>query len=434
MQLGLDVGATTVRLAVVDGGELIRTAEITAGRDLRETLAAVRAELSGAHRLQEVRLAVVPTLAELDLSGVGHVRIAPATMPALRPFAAWPSELRAGLANRLVEVSGGSDYVGSNIVRASASDLTAARAHLERAGATHLVVSAAGAPSAPLLEREAAAVLAPDADFPVTLAHTVGGTGLREREHAAVLNAGLVGWAERVVSDTRAVFPDARLGFAHGLGGYGSAEELIRHPLGALHGRIAAAALGAMALTRSADFLLGVGESGGVRLVGVTGGVLDRADVEALWGTTHNSLALDLDEIRCSSRAELAVSPEIARMLARRPGYPVVVAGQIGEAASAQGESTRADGGIVSMPFALAYGSVLGRVTVALERVVPRPPGAPAAAASQAEGLVEEATTRAILAGADPARIQAAVIDVRALAYVAEAVDTVRVRVSREPQ
>ena len=428
MQLGLDIGATAVRLAVIDRGEPIHTAEIAAVGTLSEQLATVRAQLPRAHRerLNGLRLAVSPTLADLDLSGVGHLRIAPPTMPALRPFAAWPPELLAALGHRSVEVSGGSDYVGSNIVGAAQEQLKAARAHLVRAGATRLVVSAAGAPSAPALEREAARVLAPTPDLPVTLAHTIGGTGLREREHAAVLNAGLVSWAERVVSETRAVFPDVRFGFAHGLGGYGSADELVRHPLGALHGRIAAAALGVMSLTGSADFLLGVAEPGRVRLVGVTGGSLDRADVEALWGITHNSLALDLVELAAASPAELAAAPELARMLSRRPDYPVVVAGPCAA------DTRVSDGDIVSTPFAPAVGAALGRVTVALERVVTRGTAVPAA--EHAEALVEEATTRAILAGADPARIDVEVIDSRPISYVAEPVDTVRVRVSGDPQ
>lgn len=111
MQLGLDIGATAVRLAVIDRGEPIHTAEIAAVGTLSEQLATVRAQLPRAHRerLNGLRLAVSPTLADLDLSGVGHLRIAPPTMPALRPFAAWPPELRAALGHRSVEVSGGSD-------------------------------------------------------------------------------------------------------------------------------------------------------------------------------------------------------------------------------------------------------------------------------------------------------------------------------------
>lgn len=436
MRLGLESSAAGVRLAVVDGGEVAYTAEVPPQRDLRAGLAAARASLPRAigAAVTEVRIAAVPGAEDLELGALGHVRIAAPTMPALAPFASWPASLVAELGGRVATVTGGSDFVGNSAAAAPEVQLRGAKERLLAAGATRLTVAAAGATSAPWIERQAASVLAAGEvalATAVTPAHTIGGTGLREREHAAVLNAGLRGWAERVVSDARTVFPDLPIGFAHGLGGFGSPEELVRFPLGSVHGRVRAAALGVMRLRGVNDAVLAVLDPTRSVLVGLTSGVLDRADVERLWGITHNSLALDLVELGTSESGDqslatlapgdLAATPELARVLARRPGYPVVAVGAVAAVHGAE-------------PFAIALGAALGTVTVALERVVPRPPGGEPAASHGATGLIEEAKTRAILAGADPLRLGEATVDRRPLAYVADRVDTVRVRVNGAPE
>ncbi|MFF8818563.1 hypothetical protein ACF07D_11270 [Leucobacter sp. NPDC015123] len=428
MQLGIDLTASTVRLAVADGEQLRFTAEVQPQVGLVETLAAARAclppELDSA--VTAVRIAIVPGKRDLQLTDVGVLRIAPRSMAALRPFAAWPGTAGASLRARSAEVPGGSDFVGNHKLPADPTQLCEAASGVVAAGASRLVVSAAGAPSAPWLERTAAGVLRTELGLHVEVAHELGGTGVREREHAAALNLGLTSWAEAVVADARRAFPDSDLGFAHGMGGFGSAAEFVRQPLGVFHGVVRAAVLGVSRVTGHTDFILVSARDDSTTLVGVTGGEPDRADVEQLWGVTHNHLALDSVELPLGAGADPATSPLGRRMLARRPGYPVVA---IGDAAASGAEPAGLSG---VLQWAIAFGATQGRVTVLIERVLRRGLGTHAAA-EQTLALVEEAVTRATLAGAAPSPEPRSSADVRPLAYVSDPVDTVRVRVSGAP-
>lgn len=425
MQLGIDLTASTVRLAVTDGNEVRHTATLPHAATRLATLVAARVSLPAplATKITGVRIAAAPEESDLRLAGIGLIRVAPPTMPALRPFASWPGAAGEALRARSALVDGGSDFVGNEARRADGAELRVVAERLTAAGADRLIVSAAGAPSAPWLEREAASEIAIAGTAPsgawVTVAHASGGTGIREREHAAALNLGLADWGEDLARAATAAFPNWEVGFAHGLGGFGSGAELMRQPLGALHGVVRAAARGVRLVTGDDDFILALAHRGAMRLIGVTAGDVDRADVERRWGIAHNHLALDFVECDSSTPSDVHRAPEAQRMLSRRPGYPVIVVNSSGNGSSA-------------LEFATALGVTHGEITVSLERIARRPQGSKAGD-DKAEALVEEAITRAILAGAAPELGLTRTTDVRPLAYVADPIDTVRVSVTGAP-
>ncbi len=425
MKLGLDVTEHRIRAVAVSDGSTDWRCERPARGDLAVDLADVVSSLPTAVReeLDEVRLAIAPREADLELERVGLIRVAPGTMPALGPLASWPDELRSGLAGRVAQLSGGTNFFGTASASPRREELFAEYDRLSRCGAERTVIAAAGALAAPDIERSVERMLR-DVDGETILAHTMGGIGMRERESSAVVNAGLIPWAKRTALAAAAAFPGMSVAFAHGLGGYGSPAEFCRLPLGSVEARLRAAALGAERTRGSADLLLAVLEGGSVQLFGVTDGVPDRADVGTVWGVPHNHIAIDAVTVHPEAGAasvESRYHDALAALRRRRPGHEAVMVGDV--------ESEKIDD-----RFAIALGAALGRVRVEVERVVSG--GATGGAAGDDEAVValgEEGRTRAVLAGADPRMSHVVSVEARSVAYVTDPVRTVRVTVTGDP-
>jgi N-methylhydantoinase A/oxoprolinase/acetone carboxylase beta subunit len=199
LRIGVDVGGTNTDAVVVRGdGSLLARAKVPTTDDPSEGIEAalgdVVSTLTADDRGHVLLIALGTTHAlnaVLQRRGLRRVLVlrlgAPGTL-AVPPLTAWPKDLVLAAVAGSAVVGGGVEVDG----RHEPLDRGAiARAVHDAASAEAVAIVGTFSPLDPSQEVEAAAVVSALTDVPVSLGHEVGGVGLREREHATVLNAAL---------------------------------------------------------------------------------------------------------------------------------------------------------------------------------------------------------------------------------------------------
>lgn len=206
-RIGVDVGGTNTDAVLVatDGGVLAR-AKVPTTEDPSDGIAdALAAVLPADGGVGLIALGTTHGLnAILQRRGLRRVLVlrlgAPGTL-AVPPLAGWPLELVAAVAAGIAVVRGGVEVDG----RSTPLDADEIRRAVERApGAEAVAITGTFSPLDPSQEREAAALVATLTDAACSLGHEVGGLGLREREHATVLNAAIGGALDDVIAGLEA--------------------------------------------------------------------------------------------------------------------------------------------------------------------------------------------------------------------------------------
>jgi hypothetical protein len=418
MRIGVDVTAARMRAAVVDADSVVWTGRVDRPRSLtsgcRELLGLLDERMRAA--LEGATIAVAPSAADLALEGVGLLRISPAAADALGPLKGWPTALAARVAERTRVLHGGSNFLGTESVTPGDSDVRLAVEELRAAGADRVVVAAAGALADPSVERRVARVIREAApEVPVTLAHLLGGMGLRERENSAVLEAALMPWAQGLAARLSESFGAIPVSVARGVGGRVLLDYFASHPFGAIDGRRRAAVEGAISLSGSDDLVVVFADEEEIVTVGVSGGRLGRPDVSHAWGVPHNHQPIEARTRSRSAGAAFSPDADAVDLLQHRPGHEVVVVGDARD-------RPVLDGGA----FAVAIGAALAVVVVETERIVT---AASDRLSSAIDAIVEETRSRAITAGADPALPGPVSIEAVPVSYVPDGTRSVRVRI-----
>lgn len=219
LRIGIDVGGTNTDAVVVDGnGDVVAAGKSATTPDPFDGIRDVMDTVLRGVDLQQVGQAMLGTthpanaiIQRSDLSRVGVLRLAAPSSLAIRPGAAWPRDLHETVIGPIAIVGGGFEFDGQEI---ASLDENAIRRFAGSLGddVVAVAVSSAFAPANHDHEVRAAAILAQELgpDFPVTMSHEVGSIGLLERENATILNASLLGVAQRVVQ-----------GFQHALAQHG---------------------------------------------------------------------------------------------------------------------------------------------------------------------------------------------------------------------
>jgi N-methylhydantoinase A/oxoprolinase/acetone carboxylase beta subunit len=220
LRVGVDVGGTNTDAALIDdAGNVLLTTKIPTTDDPSEAIAAALAAVTSdrgdrGDRDDRVALVALGTThclnAILQRRGLRRVLVirvgAPGTL-AVPPLVGWPTDLVGAVAAGVAVVRGGVEVDG----RCVPLDHHEIRRAVEGAGsADAIAITGTFSPLDPAQELEAAEVVASATDAPCSLGHEVGGLGLREREHATVLNAALGGVVDGVVASLEA--EAARLG------------------------------------------------------------------------------------------------------------------------------------------------------------------------------------------------------------------------------
>jgi N-methylhydantoinase A/oxoprolinase/acetone carboxylase beta subunit len=202
-RIGVDVGGTNTDAVLVEvDGTVLARAKVPTTDDPSDGIAAALAAVTpGDGGVRSVALGTTHGLnAILQRRGLRRVFVlrlgAPGTL-AVPPLAGWSADLVAAISAGATVVRGGVEVDG----RATPVDADAICRAVEGATAAAAVaITGTFSPLDPSQEHEAAAIVASVTAAPCSLGHEIGGLGLREREHATVLNAAIGGVLDDVIA------------------------------------------------------------------------------------------------------------------------------------------------------------------------------------------------------------------------------------------
>ncbi|HUG74300.1 MAG TPA: hydantoinase/oxoprolinase family protein, partial [Acidimicrobiia bacterium] len=136
-----------------------------------------------------------------DLLPTGVVRLCGSATRALPPTIDWPERLAAMVGDAIFLCQGGQEYDGRVIADLDEAELLAVAEEIAHRGIKTVAITSVFSPVDGAMERRAAEIMStvlPGASF--TLSSEIGRIGLLERENAAIVNACLLGLADRIIS------------------------------------------------------------------------------------------------------------------------------------------------------------------------------------------------------------------------------------------
>ncbi|MGW1003117.1 hydantoinase/oxoprolinase family protein [Streptomyces sp. NPDC002520] len=433
MRLGIDVGRATTAAVLTGPGPADRAVAEAVVASAPTTTVSLRRVLARLGPLPgRVRaVSVVTDLARRPPTPrrVAVLRISPNSHAALGPLVGWPQPVHAEVAGPYEVVAGGSSVTGRPLAALDRRAVTGFALRARAAGVTAFALSAAGAPTVPGPELEAAEIIAeavPDAVL--SLSYEIGSPGLRERENATILNAALGGWADELVQDCRRALRSARIDapllFARDSGGLVSADYFRRHPVIATSPATSCAARGAVARTGSGQAVVVDAGARSVRCLTVVDGepVRHERPYPGALGVRVQLGAPDVTEWAQGTGAE-EIRALAARLAERVPGAPVIHTG--GRAAVFAGAP------VAEGRFDAARHAARADCRAEIEHIVS------AAGRAELDHLLDaardQALSRAIAAGAAPATVRVRSLTHAPVAYLPAGVHRVTVQAAGEP-
>lgn len=208
MRIGIDVGGTHTDAVLVDGPRIVASCKELTSADVlsgvKAALANLSAQAGGVPRLDAVMLGTTQftnaVVERRELSQVAAIRIGLPSGRGLPPGTGWPEDIRAALGEGSYALPGGFLYDGKPLAPEDPEETARAIEGIAAKGIKNIAISSAFSPANAEPElRLAEQLLEAIPNARITVSHQVGRLGLLERENAAMLNASLKPFAERVV-------------------------------------------------------------------------------------------------------------------------------------------------------------------------------------------------------------------------------------------
>jgi len=214
MRIGIDVGGTHTDAVLLHGREVVAAHKSLTSANVSDGILEALTRILDAAGIETARIEAVmlgttqftnAIVERRELGNVAAIRIALPSGAELPPMMGWPDDVAAALGGHVYMLPGGHLYDGRPL---APFDDTLADAAIRDCQHKHLktfAVSSAFAPMNPEPELKMAEKIRraiPDAR--ITLSHEIGRLGILERENAALFNAGLLGFADRVVDSFQA--------------------------------------------------------------------------------------------------------------------------------------------------------------------------------------------------------------------------------------
>ncbi|MEP0201611.1 MAG: hydantoinase/oxoprolinase family protein [Halioglobus sp.] len=209
MRIGIDVGGTHTDAVLLDGDQVVSSIKALTSADVTSgIITALEYILSDsgieATDIEAVMLGTTQftnaVVERRQLAPVAAIRIGLPSGEGLPPMIGWPQDIAAALGGHSYMLSGGTLYDGGEIAPLSSSEISAAIVDIKAKKIGAVAISAAFSPMNANPELEVARLLRqaiPDVN--ITCSHKLGRLGLLERENAALLNAALLQFADKVV-------------------------------------------------------------------------------------------------------------------------------------------------------------------------------------------------------------------------------------------
>ncbi len=221
MRIGIDVGGTNTDAVLLDGSRVRAWKKMPTTADVRSGIINVINELLGSpangdYPIDSVMIGTTQftnaVVERRKLLPVGVVRIALPATAGLRPFVAWPEDLKDIVCGEVHLVRGGYQYDGSINSQLDEAAVADAARSIREAGLGAIAVSGLFSPlNADMEMRAAEIILNEHPDAQITLSHSIGRLGILERENAAIINASLSRLATDVVSSFRKALSDLKI-------------------------------------------------------------------------------------------------------------------------------------------------------------------------------------------------------------------------------
>jgi N-methylhydantoinase A/oxoprolinase/acetone carboxylase beta subunit len=226
LRIGIDVGGTHTDAVILDEANRLvaavktpTTSDVTTG--IAEALKKVIA--AGDIDPSEIEAAMLGTthctnaiVERRRLSRIGLLRIGKPATTAIKPYRAFPEDLKEALGDVWFIVKGGHEYDGREIAPLDEEEVRRAGEEMKKIGVEAVAICSVFSPVCPDHEVRAMEILRGilGPGTPITLSHEIGSIGLLERENASALNAALIKVAETAVKAFREAMRDAGIGEA----------------------------------------------------------------------------------------------------------------------------------------------------------------------------------------------------------------------------
>ena len=209
MRIGIDVGGTHTDAVLLDGSDIVASTKALTSADvltgITNALDTVMAD-AGVPQ-SEVEAVMIGTtqftnavVERRELSKVAAIRVGLPSGRGLPPMVDWPDDIADALGRTGYMVKGGSLYDGWPLAEMDEDQIDAAIADIAAKGIENVAISAVFSPMNAAPERMVAEkVRAAIPKARITCSHSMGRLGIMERENAALLNASLLAFAEKVV-------------------------------------------------------------------------------------------------------------------------------------------------------------------------------------------------------------------------------------------
>ncbi|MEM1229394.1 MAG: hydantoinase/oxoprolinase family protein [Pseudomonadota bacterium] len=209
-RIGIDVGGTHTDAVLLDGDDIVQTTKALTTADVLTGVthaldAVLSAQTADSPPIEAVMLGTTQftnaVVERRELAEVAAVRIGLPSGRGLPPKIGWPVDIAEALGDCVSNLHGGYLFDGHPIAPMDTAEMQRAIDEIKRRRLRCVAVTSAFAPMNAEPERAFGAMLAEALpEVHLTLSHRMGRLGLLERENAALLNASLLPFAERVVA------------------------------------------------------------------------------------------------------------------------------------------------------------------------------------------------------------------------------------------
>lgn len=221
MRIGIDVGGTNTDAVLMDGRTIKGAVKTPTTPNVTDGIVTALRMLIEQTKLNPVDVQAVmlgtthftnAVVERRHISPTAIIRIAKPATEALPPMTDWPEDLRDAIGNHYFLVHGGYEFDGREIAPFDPQEVREVAKQILDRGLTTVAISCVFSPINIEQEKQAADIVReviPNAH--ITLSSAIGRLGLLERENAAIINASLVGVAQRTVAGFEAALKQMKI-------------------------------------------------------------------------------------------------------------------------------------------------------------------------------------------------------------------------------